>query len=257
MPRLSLYLVVGQVAIYAAILFGKFDPTILLLVPRLVMMGQWWRIFAFLLIPPPASMLFIAFAWWIFYLMGNALEDYWGSFRYNLFIFLGAALTVALSFLQPDSPVTNAFIAGSVFLAFAHLNPDFELALFFFLPVKVKWLALVTWLIYGYQFIMEGWSGRLQIIAAVGNFLIFFGRDIVETARFRRRRMVRTAAPANAPGQDKQARHRCRICGKTELSNPELDFRYCSKCAGEECYCPEHIRNHEHTVAGAENPPSA
>jgi len=51
-----------------------------------------------------------------------------------------------------------------------------------------------------------------------------------------------------------QARHRCRICGKTDKSNPELDFRYCTKCAGEECYCPEHIRNHEHVLAGDEKP---
>ncbi len=253
-PRLSLYLVSGQVAIYAAILMGKLDPTVLPLVPRLVMAGQWWRVLAFLLIPPPSSFLFIAFAWWIFCLMGNALEDFWGAFRYNLFIFLGTALTVGLSFLQPDSYVTNAFIAGSVFLAFAHLNPDFELALFFILPVKVKWLALATWLLYGYQFVVGGWSGRLQIVAAVGNYLIFFGRDIANTMRYRRRQMVKSAGRSEARGGNAQPRHRCRVCGKTDLSNPELDFRYCSKCAGEECYCPEHIRNHEHSVPGAAGP---
>jgi len=253
-PSLSLYLVFGQVAAYLAMMFGRIDGGSLVLVPRLVLMGQWWRIFSFLLMPPPASIIFIAFAWWIFYLMGSALEEFWGTFRYNLFIGLGLALTVGLSFLQPDAATSNAFIAGSVFLAFAHLNPDFELAIFFILPVKIKWLALVTWVIYGYQFVVGGWSGRLQIIASVGNFLLFFGRDILDTARYRRRKMVQSAMRAAASGREAEARHRCRICGKTELTNPELDFRYCSKCAGDECYCPEHIKNHEHVVAPPQKP---
>ena len=248
-PNLSYLLVAGQVAVYVAILIGRLEPGRLVLVPRLVMAGQWWRVFAFLLMPPPSSILFIAFAWWMFCLMGSALETFWGTLRFNLFVALGSAFTVGLSFLAPDRSVSNAFLAGSVFLAFSHLNPDFELALFFILPVKIKWLALGTWLVYGYEFITGGWPGRLQIVAAVGNFLIFFGRDIASTAKNRRRQMLKAARRDDEPGRG-EPRHRCRICGKTELSNPELDFRYCSKCAGDECYCSDHIRNHEHIVTG-------
>jgi hypothetical protein len=245
-PNLSLYLIAGQLAVFLAIQFGKLDPTAVLLVPRFVLSGQWWRMFAFLLNPPDQSIWFIGFAWWIFYLMGNALEHFWGTFRYNVFIFLGSALTVGLSFLTPDHSVSNAFIAGSVFLAFAHLNPDFELSLYFILPVKIKWLALVTWVLYALQFIFGSWALRFQVIASVGNFLIFFGEDIVLTARYRRRQMIRTAKQIEDDDPKPQSRHRCRICGKTEITNPEMDFRYCSKCAGDECYCPDHIRNHEH-----------
>jgi hypothetical protein len=254
-PHLSLYLVLGQVGVYLAIVMGRLDAGLLLFVPRLVLMGQWWRIFSFLLIPPATNIIFIGFAWWMFHLMGSALEEFWGNFRYNLFIFLGAALTVALSFLQLDMVVSNAFLAGSVFLAFAFLNPDFEMLLLFILPVKIKWLALLTWLFYGYEFVVGGWSGRLQVIAAVGNFLIFFGGDIVRNASAGRRAMVRSADRAASAGRADQPLHRCRICGKTDKSNPELDFRYCSKCDGAECYCPEHIRNHVHVVAGKEVPP--
>ncbi len=248
-PKLSLYLVFGQVTVYLAILLGRLDPGWFLFVPRLALMGQWWRIFTFLLMPPAASIIFIGFAWWVFYMMGTALEESWGTFRYNFFIFLGAALTIGLSFLRPDVAITNAFLAGSVFLAFAYLNPDFELFLFFILPVKIKWLALFTWVVYGYEFVTSGWSGRLQIIAALGNFLIFFGRDLVRDAVSRRRSMVRAADRVASTRRAAQARHRCHVCGKTDLSNPEFDFRYCSKCAGDECYCPEHIRNHEHVGA--------
>lgn len=249
-PSLALYLIVGQAAVYLAILSGKLDPGMLLFVPRLAMAGQWWRIFAFLLMPPQMSIIFIGFAWWMFYLMGSGLEGFWGTFRFNLFIFLGAALCIGISFLSPDVPITDAFLAGSVFLAFAYLNPDFELMLFLIMPIKIKWLALFTWVIYGYEFLTAGWSGRLQVIASVGNFLIFFGADLWRNVSWRRRAMTRSAVRA-AAARGPEPRHRCRICGKTDLSNPELDFRYCSKCAGDECYCPEHIRSHEHVLAGA------
>ncbi len=250
-PDLALYLVFGQVTVYLAILIGRLDQGLFLFVPRLALMGQWWRLLTFLLMPPPMNIIFICFAWWIFYMMGRALEDFWGAFRFNLFIVLGAALSVGLSFLRPEMAINNAFLAGSVFLAFAYLNPDFELLLFFVLPVKIKWLALFTWVIYGFEFLAGGWSARLQVIAATGNFFLFFGRDLVQGARSRRRSMARAADRVAAAGQ---ARHRCRICGKTDKSNPELDFRYCTKCAGEECYCPEHIRNHEHVLAAEEKP---
>jgi membrane associated rhomboid family serine protease len=251
-PNLSLYLVFGQATVYLAMLLGRLDRSWFVFVPQLALMGQWWRVLTFLLMPPPMSVIFIGFAWWIFYMMGSALEDQWGTFRYNVFIFLGAALTIALSFLRPEAPVSNTFLAGSVFLAFAFLNPDFELLLFFVLPVKIKWLAAVTWVLYGLQFFSSDWAGRLQIIAAVGNFLIFFGRDLVHGAAAGRRRMAMAASRAAEDDRAGEPRHRCRVCGKTDVSNPEMDFRYCSKCAGEECYCPEHIRNHEHVLAAGE-----
>ena len=166
-----------------AILLGKLDPAGLVFVPLLVLDGQWWRIFGFMLIPPPAGIIFIGFAWWMFYLMGSGLEHFWGAFRYNLYIWVGAAFTVGLSFLQPGAAATNAFLAGSVFLAFAYLNPDFEILVLLVLPVKMKWLALITWAIYGYEFVTGGWSGRLQVIAAVGNFFLFFGGDLIQERR--------------------------------------------------------------------------
>ena len=247
-PNLTLYLVIGQVGVYLALMLGRLDPEWFVLIPQLVLAGQGWRLLTFLLAPPSASVIFIAFAWWIFYLMGNALEAYWGAFRYNLFLLLGYVLTVGLAFLAPAWPVRNGFLASSVFLAFAYLNPNFELAIFFILPVKIKWLALLTWIFFAYQFIVGGVAARLQIIAAVGNFFIFFANDIWLGAKQHRRRMMGEATRLASVAAAGQPRHRCRTCGKTDLSNPELDFRYCSKCAGDQCYCSEHIFNHVHVA---------
>jgi hypothetical protein len=246
--NLSLYLVAGQVMVFILAWFDKISLGPFLLIPTYVLQGQWWRVLTFLLVPPPVSWVFIAFSWWIFYLMGSALEDYWGVFRFNIFLFIGWALTLGAACLTPEIPATNLFVAGSVFLAFAYLNPDFELVLFFILPVKIKWLALLTWAGYAYMFFSGGWSTRGQVLAAVGNFLLFFGRDIVLSARLHRRRMTGAAQSFGRSSAEPEPRHRCRICAKTDLTHPQLDFRYCSKCAGEQCYCSEHIFNHEHVL---------
>jgi hypothetical protein len=248
-PNLSLYLVIGQVFVLLSWMMGMLDLNKFLLFPALVQEGEWWRLISFLFRPPPPGMfgyLFVAFAWYMFYLMGSALEDYWGVFRYNVFLFVGYALTVAAAFLTPQYPATNLFLAGSVFLAFAYLNPDFTIMLFFILPVKIKWLALITWVGYAISCFLGGWATRFQVLAAVGNFLLFFSSDILRSAAHGRRRMARKAKEFAEAGEP---RHICHVCGKTDVSHPNLDFRYCSKCAGDQCYCPEHIQNHAHVVA--------
>jgi hypothetical protein len=120
--------------------------------------------------------------------------------------------------------------------------------LFFILPVKIKWIALVVWLGYAYELATGTWPSRLLVLASVGNFLLFFSRDIGQRMRTGRRRMAYRAQQFGAANDEPQARHRCQVCGRTELTNPELDFRYCSKCVGEECYCPEHLASHVHTT---------
>lgn len=249
LPNLSLYLVVGQVAFWGLALLGGFDLQRIKLLPVAVLHGEPWRAFTFLFVPPNSSPVFIAFAWYIFFIMGGALEEYWGVFRYNLFVFTGWLLTVACAFLFPNTYATNLFLAGSVFLAFAFLNPDFEMMIFFILPVKIKWLALLQWLLYGFTLIAGNWPSRFAVLASIGNFLIFFAGDIVEMIRTGRRRMETQARRAATQRDEPDHRHRCHVCGKTDRTHPQMDFRYCSKCAGEECYCQEHLFHHEHTVA--------
>ena len=253
--NLSLYLIIGQVFVLLATMLRSLDPTVLMYAPFLLLEGEWWRVVSFLfVIPLPTSLfgfVFTAFGWYLFYLMGNALEDYWGSFRFTLYLLLSYAATVALSFITPGAPVTNMFILGSVFLAFAFLNPDFELVLFFILPVKIKWLALIAWVWNGFLFATGGLPQKLQIAASVGSFLVFFGGTMIRTIRQGRRTAARRV---EREIEEAAPRHRCYVCGKTDKTNPELDFRYCSQCAGDQCYCPEHIRNHAHVVAADDGP---
>lgn len=255
-PDLSLYLILGQVMVLGFALLGQFDVGRIMLLPSAVAAGQVWRLGTFLFVPPittltMTSAIFLAFGWYLFYLMGSALEQHWGVFRYNAFLFLGWLLTVAVAFVTPGFYATNGYLAATVFLAFAYLNPDFVMYIFFFLPVKIKWLALLQCIGYGYVLVVGSWSDRLMVLAATGNFLVFFASDLVRSISSGSRRRAGPARRFGAENDEREPRHRCHVCGKTDLAHPQLDFRYCSKCAGDQCYCAEHIFAHGHVV-GAE-----
>ncbi len=248
-PHPTLWLVAGQTFVVLASLLGLLDPNRLLLVPSLVMEGEIWRLLTFVFIPPNASWLFIAFALYVLYLFGTSLEQQWGVFRFNVFLLTGYVFTVAAAFVFPDYPATNQFVNGSIFLAFAHLNPTFTMMLFFILPVQIRWLAAFAWLMALAGLVLGDNPTRLMIVAAAGNFLLFFGRSMISDLRSGRRRMQYHAKQAAARREAAETpRHTCVVCGKNSNDHPDLDFRYCSKCAGDQCYCPEHLRDHEHVT---------
>lgn len=225
------------------------------LIPDLVLEGEVWRLGTFLAVPPVSpqsslSLLWAFFAWYIFYMMGTALEQYWGVLRYNLYLLVGYVATVAAAFAAPHSAATNALYLQSVFLAFAFLFPDFQFLIFFVLPVKVRWLAIIAWVLYGWMFIFGDWMTRLMVVAAISNFLLFFWRDILDRISHSRRRMSSQVAHF-ARAKEPEFRHQCTVCGITDKTHPEEEFRYCSKCAGQRAYCSQHLRNHEH-IADAE-----
>jgi hypothetical protein len=241
-PNVTLYLIIGQVLFFLFVISGRFVLERVVLIPDLVMMGEWWRLITFLFIPPITNPIFAFFAWYLFYLMGSALEGHWGTFRYNLFLLIGYVVTVAVSFILPMYPATNVFIGGSVFLAFAFLYPDFQLYLFFILPIKIKWLALLTWIGYAYQLLVGSWNTRLLVLASISNFFLFFGRDILWRMRSGNLRM---GAQVRQLSGKKEAFHHCAVCGITDLSHPQMEFRYCSECGGLG-YCKDHIASHVH-----------
>jgi hypothetical protein len=243
-PNLTIYLIAGQSFFYVLYLTGKLGRETTILSAGLLLGGEWWRLFTFAFDPPRQGPLFVIFAWYIFYIMASGLEERWGAFRYNSYLLIGYLLTVGVSFITPSYPMSNTFLAGSVFLAFAFLFPDFELLLFFVLPVRIKWLALLVWLGYGYQVLVGGWSTRLLVLASVGNFLLFFARDLRWLLKSGRRQVVKQAAQFSR--RDNEPFHRCMVCGITDKTHPQMDFRYCPQCEGQCGYCQEHVFRHEH-----------
>lgn len=251
-PNLTGYLAGFQAALWALAFIMPPRPGManihegFLLIPEKVLQGEVWRLATFVFLPPGTGLLTI-FGIYLFWLMGTALEGQWGTVRYNLYVLIAVLATIAAAFLLPHGgPATNTFIDTSVFLAFAFLYPNFTLSIYFILPVRIKWFALLTWLLYAMTMITGDWSARAFVLASVLNFLIYFGRDIFWRMRSGKRQME-TAFRQVTEG-DKPF-HNCAICGVTEHMEPNEDFRICSKCdAGTFEYCSQHLRNHEHHV---------
>lgn len=247
-PNLTLYLVMGQAFVYLTSMMGLLDARKLMFYPALVKSGEWWRVLTFVVDPPGSHWVFIAFALYCLYFTGSALETAWGTVRYNLFLLVGYLLTVGVAFITPYTIATNVFIGGSIFLAFAHLHPNFTMYIFFVLPVQIKWLAVLAWIAYVYLFAVGTMADRLAIGAALGNFFLFMGSDLWQAFRYGQRRLRQESQRRSVERAGPQARHQCYVCGKTDLTHPQMDFRYCSKCAGDQCYCEEHLRQHEHVL---------
>ena len=244
-PGVTLHLIFGQFICYALSLAKPEFLGALALIPAQVLGGEFWRLFTFVLVPPQMNPLFLFFFWYLFYLMGDALESQWGAARYNVFLLIAGLATLLAAFLTPQLPATNGYLMASVFLAFAYLYPDFQIYLFFILPVKVKWLATFTWILYFLTFVGSG-AERFLVLASVSSFLLFFGSEIVLGMRSRRARMARRVDEIKS---EHEPVHRCVVCGVTDQSDPGMEFRYCSRCDGSPCYCRDHIRTHVHRTA--------
>jgi hypothetical protein len=263
-PNLTIVLIAGQAALYLASLLPQgVDLSRVALNPALVMEGQVWRLVTFLFTPPAIDLIFVIFYFLLFNLFGTTLENQWGTFRFNLFIFIGWLANVVAAFagaavvgelrnvgdarLLELASITasNTFLYSSIFLAFARLYPDFTLNLFFVLPIRIRWLALLQWLTFAYLALRGDWMTRMLIIATVLNYLLFFGAEHWRELRHGQRRR---SFQAKAKRAIKPPKHVCEVCGLNSDESPRTLFRYCSKCAGLRCYCPDHIRNHEHVV---------
>ena len=144
---------------------------------RMVMAGQVWRLFTFIFLPPDTSIIFVIFALYLYWLMGSALEREWGSLNFNLFYLTGIIGALIAGLITGYA--TNDYLNMSLFLSFALFYPNFELYIFFFIPVKIKWLAWLDVIGLVLLFALGNWGERLAIIFSLINVVIFFRRDMV------------------------------------------------------------------------------
>lgn len=252
-PNLTLLLVIAQCIGFFLVTTLPHKYELIPLQMSLVAQGEFWRLGTFFFVPGTTNALFFLLGIYFFHLMGSTLEANWGDFRYNLYIGIATAATYVVGIIYPQQTLTNAFIGTSVFLAFAYLYPGFIIVLFFILPVQIKWVALVTWIGYFLTLAFADWPAKGMVLAAICNFLLFFGREIFWRMYHHKRRMewdARMLAKRDQPF------HNCAICGANERTHPKMDFRYCTKCEGSYEYCGEHLPTHEHVVKTATSPPT-
>jgi hypothetical protein len=206
-------------------------------------------------------------ALYFYYVLGSSLERTWGAFRFNLYFFSGVLFHVIAAIIVYlltglSLPLGTGYLNLSLFFAFAALYPNMEVLLFFVIPLKVKWLALVDGLYFLYtilQAFLPAYGGSayglyykanaLAAAVSILNFVIFFlssrnMKPYTPKQMHRKREFQKKMHPVNQYANG--AKHRCAVCGRTDSTNPELEFRYCSRCAGDYEYCQDHLFTHTH-----------
>ena len=267
-PNLTIYMIVCYVIGYALIIVNPGILNWLSLEPAYILRGQVWRLVTWVLYPPSTSgVLWFAIAVLFFYYpIGTSLERTIGTFKYTLYILSGVIFTILGAFilyflLGGNVLVGNVFstyyISLSTFLAYAMCYPDMQVLLMFIIPVKMKWMAIFYVVIVVYemiQYVMAGaWYLVIPIVASLLNFIIFyFGTK--DFSRYnpkeihRRNEFRRAMEPQGRmkSGSGSVTKHKCAICGRTELDDPNLEFRFCSRCNGNYEYCQDHLFTHTH-----------
>ena len=213
--------------------------------PARVLHGEVWRLVTYIFLPQTASFLWIVLFLWFLWFIGDGLEQAWGAFRLTLYFFVGVIGTTAAAFFF-GARFSNSMLYASLFYAFARFYPDQVIYILFILPVKIKWLAWVSAAFLLLGFFMNSNSYRMALVAALSNYLIFFGPEIVYEARHRGEVSARRKRFATQSRSEAEPLHKCAVCGATELSDPNLDFRVASD--GEE-YCMAHLPRPQSVVA--------
>ena len=225
---------------------------------RVLQHGEVWRLVSYIFIPnvklwnlPPvlAVFVYLQFLW----LLGEGLEQAWGSFKLNLYYLVGMLGTTAVVFLFHAEDPNGVYLNMSLFYAFATLFPNYPILLFFIIPVRVKWVALFTLALVALQLVIGGAVERLTILVALVNYLLFFGPAWLAYWREQGRTMARKQQFEVARQVEvEETLHHCKICGRTEVSSPDLEFRVASD--GEE-YCLAHLPSRRDPAAPMEMPP--
>ena len=242
-PRLTYALIAGQVIVFIMSFWDDSLLARLLLDPDHVAAGEYWRLVTFIFLPSSAEWFYFLIFVWVNLLFGRALEQQWGDFKFNLYMLLGYLTSVVTAFLF-DVPLGNFSLMTAIFFAFAVEFPDFELLLFFVLPVKVRYLAIFLWIgTILVPLVFRPGPSTLAVLTALGHYFVFLGPGMVARFKARRRREV---FETRMEQLEEIFMHRCEACGMTEDDDSEMMFRVCSKCSDGQEYCETHIRDHEH-----------
>jgi len=178
-PHIIRILVALNVGSFVLDAFSPGFAASLILDAGAVRAGEWWRLVTFFFASgfTTSFLGILFFVFWLMFLwnIGESLEAEWGPFALNLYLFIPWIVLVAVAMGPWLQPVSNAHVATALLLAFASLYPGYEITLFPIpIPIKLKWIGIVVGGITLLVFIGQA-ASRLQILAALSSYLLFFG----------------------------------------------------------------------------------
>ena len=259
--NLMMIICIANIAVW---LFSAMDTTGLLVnlltfSPYHILRGQIWRLVTFVFVPMYSSPFSLLISLYFYYFIGSTLERQWGTGRFTIYYLCGILLQVIYGFIIYLTTGINYgmsanYINLSMFFAFATLYPDNVVLLFFIIPIKMKWLAVIDALYFAYSIFSNLGAGMglmsfLPLIAILNYFLfcgdMLFG-SVLPRGRQQRKNTVdfkREVHRIKYEQRNKNYTRKCEVCGRTDTDYPDLEFRY---CAGYHCFCQDHINNHIH-----------
>ena len=265
-PNLMLYIVLGSAVVYVmSQMSGNYLLYNLLCFDRTAILhGQIWRLVTYPLTYSAGNLLLTAVSLLCYYSLGRAMENIWGTLKFNLFYLTGVLMMDVFCMIF-GGRASVAYLNLSLFLSYATLYPDANFLLFFIIPIRAWVFALFDLVLVLVDLVSVPFPYNLFSVISLANYFLFFGKDVLNVIPLSWRANARRAV--HRKPKQKQAKviqfdsgsyeashatpqapytHRCTVCGRTDVSNPELEFRYCSRCKGYYCYCQDHINNHTH-----------
>ncbi len=268
-PNLMLYISLGCALVYLMTQITRNPILYQLLVfdRAAILQGQVWRLITYPLTFFNSNLLLMAVSLFCYYSLGRAMEIVWGTLKFNLFYLCGVLMMdVYCMIFGGRADVT--YLNLSLFLSYATMYPDSQFLLFFIIPVRAWIFALLDLVLVVFGLVTYPFPANLFSVISLANYFLFFGKDVLNVLplswRANARRLFRKTAPrksdrpkvvpfptagsyeATTAKVQAPYTHRCTICGRTDVSDPGLEFRYCSRCKGYHCYCEDHIGNHTH-----------
>lgn len=272
-PNLMLYISLGSGLVYlmSQVMGNDVLYNWLYFDRALILQGQVWRLITYPLTYDAGNILMTLIGLLCYYSLGRAMENFWGTLKFNLF-YLSGIVMMDLFCMIFGGWADVSYLNMSLFLAYATLYPDSHFLLFFIIPVKAWIFALIDLVMVVADVVLLTSAGLIPYnlfpLVSIANYLLFFGKDVLNVIpvswRANARRLFRKkgkqakaktgAVPFPTAGSYQATvakprtdyTHRCTVCGRTDVSDPQLEFRYCSRCKGYYCYCEDHISNHTH-----------
>ena len=282
-PNLMLYIALGNAAVSLLSMLngGSALAEFLCFDKALILQGQVWRLFTFVFTQYSRGLLGLLFLFF-FYMLGRQVEQSMGTLRFNLFYLGGVVLMDVFAMLfypqVPDAITSQEqynylaavlptywnmsyYLHLSLVLTYATLHPDAQFLILYIIPVRARYMALLYLFlvfaeVFNLCFPLLYFPHCIFPLVAVANYLLFMWKDLPNLLplswRIKRKPKAKPAAhqepiqfrPRQAESRDYT--HKCTVCGRTDKTHPELEFRYCSRCSGYHCYCEDHISDHTH-----------
>ena len=272
-PNLMLYIVLGAAVVFLiGELTGNYMLYALLCFDRAsILQGQVWRLITYpLTFGYGYNILTMLIACLCYHSLGRAIENTWGTCRFNLFYLCGI-LMMDIYCMIFGGAASASYLNLSLFLAYATMYPNAQFLFMYIIPVKAWVFALVDLALMLFGLLVYSFPANFFSVIALANYFLFFGKDVVNVIPMSWRanfsRLLRRGKQKVSPKQERPKvvpfpsagsyeatvakpkapyTHRCTVCGRTDTEYSDLEFRYCSRCQGYHCYCEDHISNHAH-----------